>query len=72
MHSHGDKKSICNGENKTKEVERLLVIICSFIINDDANIALRHFALKMKTLSCLIPNMEMEKFLEQTWEIECE
>ena len=47
MRSCGDKKGICNGENKTKEGESTLVntiynLFCSFIINDDGNIALRH------------------------------
>ena len=55
---YGDKKSIYNGENKTKQGESTLVnitdnLFCSFIINDDGNIVLRHIGVKMKTLHCV-------------------
>ena len=55
---YGDKKSIYNGENKTEKGESTLVnitdnLFCSFIINDDGNIVLRHIGVKMKTLHCV-------------------
>ena len=50
-----DKRSIYNGENKTKEEDNILVstadnLFCAFIINGDENIVLRYFAIKMKNM----------------------
>ena len=58
VRSCGYKRSIYNGEGKTKDKSTLVNTIdnlfCSFIINDDVNTALRHLAIKLKTLHCVI------------------
>ena len=55
MRSCGDKRSIYNGESKTKEGKNTFVKIIdnlfgSFIINNDPNTALRHLGIKMKNM----------------------
>ena len=43
MQKCDDKRSEYSRDNKTKEDEsKLDNLFCSFVINDDANIALRH------------------------------
>ena len=59
MRSCVGKRRIYNTEITTKENESTLVnttdnLFCSFIKNDDANIALHHLAIKMKILNCVI------------------
>ena len=46
--SYGDKRSIYNGENTIDN------LFCSFITNDDANIALYQLVIEMKTLHCVV------------------
>ena len=53
MRSCGDERSIYDGESKTKKDESTLLntldnLFYSFIINDNANTALRHLAIKME------------------------
>ena len=63
MRSCGDKRSMYNGENKTKEdkstlgntINNLFYSFCSFIKNDNANIALRHLAIIFLS-TCIFKN----------------
>ena len=55
MRSCGGKKSVYNGESKTKDGKSTLVKIIdnlfgSFIINNDPNTVLRHLGIKMKSM----------------------
>ena len=55
MRSCGDERSIYDGESKTKEDESTLLntldnLFCLFIINDNANTALSHLAIKMENM----------------------
>ena len=60
MRSFRDKRSIYNGEKKTKEDESASIntidnLFCSFIINDEVHTALHHLAsIKMKTFHSVI------------------
>ena len=66
MRSCGDKMSIYNEENKTKEDKSILVsttenLFCSFIINDDVHISLGHRAIKMKIMHTYESQMALAK-----------
>ena len=55
MRSCGGKRSVYNGESKTKDGKSTLVKIIdnlfgSFIINNDPNTVLRHLGIKMKSM----------------------
>ena len=75
MQSFGDKRSMYNGENKIKEEESTLLntienLFCSITINDEIKRCGNEFNKQIVDGQCLIANME--KCLEQTWEIEYE
>ena len=77
MRNCGDKRSISIGENKTKEDLSTLVntmnnLLCPFILNDDACIALRHIAIKMKTLhASLCYQIKKHAHIWAIWTVKC-